>query len=402
VLAGLPGALTKLWGGGFVPPPATSKSSTPSFRLVCGSSAGEIELQANLVRIEMTGPSQKRIVSLMTPNPTEPGAPMGWVPDSKVPVADGPRRTRDLPDVHHRTLIGRPDSGRGTISTIADFLNRVASLQAADHLFEKVEVELNLGCNRRCTYCNLSADRRENYTTSTSKVMDWDLFVLLIRQLADIPFRGVLCWHFFAEPLLNRLLAEYTSYATNALQSARTILYTNGDYLTPARYRELTAAGVSLFFVTRHDNRIPDFLAPVLSESNVVLDTRYDMKLNNRAGFLGPPTDPRVRSLPCIYTAESVVVTIDGQVLPCSCDFRALNPFGNIRTAHIADIYTSEECLRFRRDLLEGKREAYSLCRDCDVYSEVLGAPSAAESQRLVDQSTVSEMRGRTVPNGSD
>jgi len=223
--------------------------------------------------------------------------------------------------------------------------------------------------------------------------MEWHLFELVIQQLIDIGFGGVLCFHFYAEPLLNKKLDQYASYARRQLPEAQFIIYTNGDYLTAQRHRELTRAGISLFFITRHDNLIPDFLAPVLQEPNVLLDTRADMVLSNRAGLLGVPRDPRIRSLPCIFTSESLIVTIDGNVLPCSCDFRETHSFGNVKKKHLRDIYASEPCRRFRRDLLAGRREAYPLCRDCDFYGELLGVPSPAESHRRREQPTLIQIR---------
>jgi radical SAM protein with 4Fe4S-binding SPASM domain len=306
------------------------------------------------------------------------------------------RRVKDLPDGHHSTLLAAAKgarANRGVVADLRSYSEHVAALQRAGQIFEKLEIEINLGCNRRCTYCNLATDQREYYVQSRNKTMDWRLFELLIRQLGDIGFGGVLCFHFFAEPLLNKKLGEYARYAREHLPETRRVVYSNGDYLTAKRHRELTDAGISLFFVTRHDNVIPGFLAPVLREPNVLLDTRADMTLNNRGGLFGITTDPRVRTLPCIFTSEALVVTIDGNILPCSCDFRELNRFGNIQDTHIRDIYESEACRQFRQDLLAGHREKYALCRDCDFYCEVLGVLSAAESHRACEQTTVIQIR---------
>lgn len=317
-------------------------------------------------------------------------------PERSPVLSSGLRRVKHLPDVHHDTLLAAPQSAPGgTISDLHGYLKRVNELQHADGMFEKIEIELNLGCNRRCTYCNLATERREDYVQSQRKTMEWGLFELLVGQLVDVGFRGTLCFHFYAEPLLNKRLGEFAAYARKHLRETQCIVYSNGDYLTLQRHSELTSSGISLFFITRHDNTIPDSLMPVLQKPNVLLDTRAEMVLNNRAGLLGPPVSPQIRTLPCIYTSEAVVVTIDGNVLPCACDFRESHRFGNIRETHLRDIYTSEECRRFRRDLLAGRRESYALCRDCDCYCEVLGLPSAAEVHRTREQPTVVQIRSR-------
>jgi len=284
----------------------------------------------------------------------------------------------------------------------AHFHERVAALRSRRALFEKIEIEVNIGCNRRCSYCFLASDRRERYVATKSKTMDWDLYCLLIEQLSSLEFRGIACYHFYAEPLLNPNLPAYVAHAASRLPAVRFILYTNGDYLSAALHTRLTDAGITVFVVTRHDNEVPAFLQEVLLRNNVVLEKRADMSLNNRGGFLGAPVDERVRSLPCIYTSEAVVVTIDGEVLPCSCDFRQINSFGNIRNAPINEIYESETCRRFRHDLLAGRRADYELCRECDYYCGVLSAPSAAEPHRQLHQPTVRELHRSPRDRGVD
>lgn len=308
-------------------------------------------------------------------------------------------------DCHHsallRTVNGEPhpiSSG----SPLERYLSRVQELRRSDaQLFEKIEIEVNVGCNRRCTYCFLATDQRENYVKARHKAMEWSLYQRLLEQLQELQFQGVLCFHFYGEPLLNKRLADYVAHAKSLLPKAQALLYTNGDLLSLPRHRKLTEAGVNVFFVTRHDNRIPESLAPVLKERNVLLDTRKSMTLNNRAGYLGTAADTRVSTLPCIYTSESVIVTIDGEVLPCACDFRQTQSFGNILRTHIGAIYNSEACVQFRRDLLDGQRAKYQLCQNCDVYCEVLGSQSAAESQRQIEQLTVKEARRQPTAHES-
>ncbi len=294
----------------------------------------------------------------------------------------------DLPDLHHDTLLASLGDGSqaptaGPCADLPSYLARARQLLTSDALFEKVEIELSLGCNRRCSYCNLASDRRENYARSQAPTMDWELYRLLVGQLAELEFAGAICFHYFNEPLLNKRLAEYVRHASDALPRTHRLIYTNGDLLTPELHASLTAAGVSLFVVTRHDDALPPALAEVAREPNVVVDMRAHMTLNNRGGDLGPPRDPRVASLPCIYTAEALVVTIDGNVLPCSCDFRERLPLGNIRERPIGAIFRSDRCAEFRRDLLNGHRERHELCRACDFYCEVLGVPSGAEALRF-------------------
>lgn len=267
-----------------------------------------------------------------------------------------------------------------------DYMRGVDRLKVQRPRFQKVEVEVNTGCNRQCGYCFLATRKRESVVSSRRRVMEMALYATLVGQLESLGFDGELNYHFYGEPLVNKRLPEYVALARRHLPAAAIVLYTNGDLLTPAKYRALREAGVTRFYVTFHDDAVPDRLRDVVTQPDVTYDTRSTMVLNNRGGHLGRNPFERVRSLPCIYPSLSVVVTIDGNVLPCSCDFDEQMPLGNIRTTHLREIWDSEKARGFRQDLLEGARARHALCEGCDFYSPVLGVPSMAEAHRHTGQ----------------
>lgn|SRR3984957_11846429 len=309
------------------------------------------------------------------------------------PARDGPRYARDLNGQHTPRLI-EAVFGASSDEAVAEaregphcsYMRRVKQLIDTNAIFEKVELELSLACNRRCTYCPLSTDKRQNHRAAKNSTMARPLYDLLISQLAQISFGGALAFHFYNEPLLFKRLEEYVAVARDLLPETTRLIYTNGDYLTIDRFQSLRRAGVTIFYITRHDNAIPDHLHDVILHREVILDFRSDMAMNNRGGLLGPPVDDRIRTLPCIFSAEAVVVTIDGNVLPCSCDFQEREILGNIGENHLAEIFNSERARRFRSDLLHGRRDRYGICRDCDFYADVLELPSAADLHRTLDQ----------------
>jgi radical SAM protein with 4Fe4S-binding SPASM domain len=199
--------------------------------------------------------------------------------------------------------------------------------------------------------------------------MGRELYLLLLQQLVQLGFSGEINFHFYAEPLLNKRLAWFSAQAKEQLPKSTIVLYTNGDFLSAARYRQLRESGVDVFYVTRHDDDVPDWLLPLLAERDVVLDYGSKIKLNNRGGYLGPPKDPRVHSFPCVYPSLAIIVTIDGNILPCSCDFDEKMSFGNIKERSLHEIWNSERAVSFRRSVLAGHRSQYDLCRNCDYYS---------------------------------
>jgi radical SAM protein with 4Fe4S-binding SPASM domain len=262
------------------------------------------------------------------------------------------------------------------------FLEQVALLRKEPRYFQKVEVELNLGCNRRCPYCFLATERREDVVETPTRVMPTDLLALLLEQLRSLDFAGEINPHFYAEPLLNKRLASQIGTIKDYLPACKIVLYTNGDLLSGERYRALRLAGVDHFHVTFHDDVVPAPCRELVGIPDVSVERRSDLILNNRAGYLGCTHGAALRSFPCIYPAVAVIVTIEGNVLPCSCDFYERVCFGNIRRAHLRDIWESEPARLFRRDLLDGRRAKYDLCRDCDFYGDNLGHVSAAEAHR--------------------
>lgn len=312
--------------------------------------------------------------SMRRPTERAAGGPVTWA--------------RDLSDAHHTTILDRvrrEESPPPPGTPLEDYLRLVEDFLDRDPLFQKIEIEVNLGCNRRCTYCFLHSKRREDTVRSRSKIMERALYERLVAQLRDLDFAGVVCFHFYGEPLLNKRLPEFVRIAARELPKARSIVYTNGDFLDSRWYQRLVEAGIDTIYVTRHDNVIPDSLVPLLDRPEVIVDRRADMSFNNRGGYLGGAKD-RVRDLPCIFFAESIVATIDGNILPCSCDFDESMVMGNVREHHLRDIYYSEAARRFRTDLLQGRRSRYDLCRNCDYYSGVLGIESAAERHRFIEQ----------------
>lgn len=268
------------------------------------------------------------------------------------------------------------------MSTYNTYIARVAELKKLKPLFQQIEIEINLGCNRRCSYCFLATQKRENVVKARRHIMDWSLYCQLLSQLKDIDFRGEINFHFYAEPLLNKKLSSFIRQAKQVLNECTTVIYTNGDYLTQKKYEELKLSGLDKIYVTLHDNVMPEHLKSVLRHDDTALDSRGSMVIYNRAGYLGKSSAPEIKTLPCVYSALAVIVTIDGNVLPCSCDFNESMIFGNIKEQHLLDIWNNEKTKIFRSDLLEGRREKYDLCKNCDNYYDNLDVKSIAESHR--------------------
>jgi 2-deoxy-scyllo-inosamine dehydrogenase (SAM-dependent)/8-amino-3,8-dideoxy-alpha-D-manno-octulosonate transaminase len=239
-----------------------------------------------------------------------------------------------------------------------------------------VEIEINTGCNRRCSYCPNSVARRNE-----EGEMAPELFRHLLEQLRSMSFGGRVSYHFYGEPLLCSHLDSFVALTRLYLPRARPVLYSNGDLLDSDRLRSLADAGVALFVVTFHEGPAHQFqtvfrdLEPALREKVVYLD-HQDLVLSNRGGILKDRVEGRLApNTPCLVPSGLIVVTVLGTVLPCFDDYHQLHAMGNIRERHVLDIWNSADFQEFRMQLRRGNRTWSRLCRDCNNASVLTDVP---------------------------
>lgn len=236
--------------------------------------------------------------------------------------------------------------------------------------FLGIEVEINHHCNKACSYCPNSLSKRKE----TGHFSD-ELFELLLSQLQDINYKGRVSFHFYNEPLLSPNLEEYVYLTKNKLPETYIDIFTNGTLLTEKRFRKLIEAGVDKFTVTKHENSkryVFDETYKNLSDEDkkaVKYQQHEKLIFTNRGGILDGvgfhKKDPPF-ALPCFIPMSSLVVTVDGNIIPCYEDFDQKNEMGNIKDTHIKDIWNSEGYRHFRNSLKEGRRAMFDVCKTCN------------------------------------
>jgi radical SAM protein with 4Fe4S-binding SPASM domain len=243
------------------------------------------------------------------------------------------------------------------------------------NLFSTIEIEVNSACNKACSYCPNADFRRIE-----QGVMEPELFKLLLSQLVDLHYKGSFHYHFYNEPLLCPHLEHFIELSKSELPETRSKIYTNGSYLTLEKFRALVKAGVDRFIVTRHEEA-GDFVFEETwrnltdhEKTLVKYEQHEQLILTNRGGLLpvGKPLLGAPLTRPCLIPSMSLVVTVQGNVLVCYEDFFQQTAKGNIRDRHLKDIWSDQAYQQFRQDLKEGKREKYSVCRDCNNMQVVM------------------------------
>lgn len=204
-------------------------------------------------------------------------------------------------------------------------------------------------------------------------------------ELRALEFEGAVVLCGYGEPLLHPDLASIVE----AFRGVRVEIITNGDRLSVARIRELSAAGCGYFVVSMYDGEhqserfakmfeaaeCPDY---ILRDRWYSEDDDFGLKLTNRAGSVNAGHQPEVNvTSPCYYPAYSLTVDWQGDVLLCVQDWQKRQKYGNLAGQSIMDVWTGAALRKRRKQLFRG-RDGLSPCSGCNASGTVHGADHAA------------------------
>lgn len=244
---------------------------------------------------------------------------------------------------------------------------------AKKYSFTAVEIEINHDCNRSCAYCPNSILERPNQGR-----MPEPLFVRIMEQLQAIGYAGRVSYHFYNEPLISPDLDRFVQLTKSYLPGSWIEIFTNGMLLTEVRVHELLELGVDKFTVTQHhtyqgDTRyafaeVHRSLAPE-TKAKIKFQNYRNLVFTNRGGLLknlGYCKKPTPLVLPCLIPSMVLVVTVNGNVVPCYEDYLEQNQMGNVTDQSLPEIWDSPKYRAFRESLRKGARAAFPVCRDCN------------------------------------
>jgi len=246
------------------------------------------------------------------------------------------------------------------------------------------------------------------------------LFEKIADEAATIPELSSWAFSALGEPLLDKLLDERIRYAKSLRPEWEIEMYTNGVFLTPARYESLKAAGITYISVSlnavsakQHEEimgikgkfqTVVDNLNYAIKSGGVDLQVKavlnhdtftrahqMDFYLTwgikhhpeikegygrcvverNWAGAtrtienVGPNAPEFDPDSCCSRAVEQFSILWDGTVTPCC--FRPLKTeiFGDLKRDTIRSIYNSEQYLRFREAHFENRASEYDYCAAC-------------------------------------
>lgn len=270
-------------------------------------------------------------------------------------------------------------------------------------------------CNAACTFCPLFAGNdRIDRTLRPAMMMDQDLFMKLIEEIATWDVRPTVFLNMDGEPLLDKHFKERLMILQKANLSQKVNLQTNGEYLTPEISASIVKAGLSLITIgfdgaskeVYESHRVGCHYDTVLGNiaefvrirasfrKSTALAIKFVRTRQNAhevaaayklfAGILNPwidlfydvisenwgsPTLENVvfahiqSDMPpkyCGYPDNNLVILADGSVSPCCFDYNlsiAGGPIGNVRRQTILDVWRGMAFENLRRNLRQPGRD---------------------------------------------
>jgi len=249
---------------------------------------------------------------------------------------------------------------------------------------ERIVLELNSKCNRKCWFCTNAyvCDSEENIDMS-EEVFSW-----VVDELAEVNYKQTISLCFFNEPLLSAQLEERIRTLKTKLPESFIYLFTNGGYLTKERLSALVEAGLDKLYIDIYINKkeydieeaysralqlcrsldLPEDVEKSPDTGTIqgriqyktliiyILSQNYSRYAYNRAESLPehlPIPQITHHPLPCIKNFISYHIDYQGDVWPCPNYHREYGPhrqfcLGNILEKSMFDIYIGKEMTEYR------------------------------------------------------
>jgi len=247
--------------------------------------------------------------------------------------------------------------------------------------FTNLEINICGVCNRKCFFCPKS-DRK--LFPNKKEFLSSEFYEELMKDLADVNFKGRLSFCGLSEPFIHKGLRELVEITKRYCPGCYLDILTNGDFLTVENTREVFEAGLDNIKVSMYDGpeQIPHFKkiqqACGLSDEQFVIRERYlsaernfGLTINNRGGSVNleqynivPLKEPLNRS--CYYPFHKLIIDYDGDVMICPCDWEKKLVAGNLHKKNIFEIWNSDIMKGVRLRLINNDRSK-APCTQCDV-----------------------------------
>jgi radical SAM protein with 4Fe4S-binding SPASM domain len=238
-------------------------------------------------------------------------------------------------------------------------------------LFQHINIETTNICTKKCPFCYFG-----NVTNPLKlKVMSDKLFKSLIDQLADMKYRGRISLFEINEPLTDPSIFERVAYVKKKLPRSLHVMVTNGDLLTPKKLERLFQLGVDRIDLNAYNKSDLIRNKNLLKKAKYPKDRliRYDKTQRflttlwaSRGGSLDKYKKKIIPKKPCELVHVQMIIKSNGDVVGCANDLYRKQIMGNVTKQAIKDVWFGEKFETLRKNLNQGKRHKFPLCKGCD------------------------------------
>ncbi len=261
-------------------------------------------------------------------------------------------------------------------------------MQSPIPLFKRLELESQANCNRSCWFCPRTYDRSGTYLDESGRPslhrMPTEKLLDVLDQAQALGFREGVTFNFYSEPLLDKRNPMLAREARK--RGMQPFLHTNGDVLlkNDALCKEVVDLYdyivVGLYDYETNDEleEAKQFWRNRLPGANLVFSTIGTSGARSSRSMGIPrawvPSDQRFgipdltfNHAPCNRPLLRMIIRHDGRMSNCCEDTQAEFDLGSIYEHTLEELWYSERHVAVVRDLLDGRREAYALCRNCPL-----------------------------------
>ena len=259
-----------------------------------------------------------------------------------------------------------------------------------------VEIENTSFCNRTCSFCsNAHIDRHSQH-----HVMDKGIYTRFLLNLKEAGYAGVLNFNRYNEPFAEKIILERITLAHNILGDKVTLMcFSNADYLNEEYMSQIMESGLNILYLQEYSDetnkdriihklieikeKLGNFEYELRCSENMIeckllntmmrevcIQHRFFEKCGNPRGGTVSQFKKTVCEGSCYSPTFTIVIDYNGNVMPCchlrsDCEEHKDYIIGNISEDNIVNIYFSDAAMKFRNDLLLGKRPAVCMfCHD--------------------------------------
>lgn len=284
-----------------------------------------------------------------------------------------------------------------------DAYNRAAMLETNDSPAQ-LDIEINSDCNMKCSFCIHSIQENRHIS------LGYEKFTMIIDEAVSMGIYS-LKLNYMNEPLLVSDIEKYILYAKNA-GMINIFMSTNGINLTESRSISLIKSGITKLFISidattseiykqlrnsskynlvvNNINRFidirnsfgltyplvrvnflensinthqkNDFISYWNNRADIVIIQEMNELIDNKTKLF---IDKKKKDYHCSFPYKQLVITADGNILPCCTMHGIKHKLGKIGEMTLLEAWNCNEMIELRKLHKDGRYKENIICRHC-------------------------------------